>query len=50
MTITSPNRVVYYAATVKRGIARYRRAFRYGEERKPRIELAKEEFDGIFTQ
>lgn len=41
--------VLYYAATVKRRVSRYRRAFRYGEERKPRIELAKEEFDGIFT-
>lgn len=42
-------RVVSYAATVKRRTARYRRAFRYGEGRKPRMELAKEEFDGIFT-
>lgn len=42
-------KVVCYAATVKRGIARYRRAFRYGEDRKSRMELAKEEFDGILT-
>lgn len=41
--------VLYYAATVKRQIPRYRRAFRYGEERKSRIELAKREYDGIFT-
>ena len=41
--------VLYYAATVKRQIPRYRRAFRYGEERKSRIELAKMEYDGIFT-
>jgi hypothetical protein len=41
--------VLYYAATVKRQPPRYRRAFRYGEERKSRIELAKREYDGIFT-
>ena len=42
--------VLYYAATVKRQPPRYRRAFRYGEERKSRIELAKKEYnDGIFT-
>ena len=41
--------VLYYAATVKRQPPRYRRAFRYGEERKSRIELAKMEYDGIFT-
>ena len=41
--------VVYYSATVKRKNPVYRRAFRYGEERKPRIELAKKDFDGIFT-
>ena len=41
--------VLYYAATVKRQVARYRRSFRYGEERKPRIELAKIDYDGIFS-
>ena len=41
--------VLYYAATVRRQTPRYRRAFRYGEERKSRIELAKIEYDGIFT-
>ena len=41
-------RVLYYSATVKRHLPVYRRTFRYGEERKPRIELAKIEFDGIF--
>ena len=41
--------VVYFAATVKRHNPRYRRSFRYGEERKPRIELAKVEFDGIYS-
>ena len=41
--------VVYFAATVKRHAPIYRRSFRYGEERKPRIELAKVEFDGIYS-
>ena len=41
--------VLFYAATVKRGIPMYRRAFRYGEDRKKRIELAKVDYDGIFT-
>lgn len=40
--------VTWYAMTVSRGPPRFRRAFRYGEERKPRFELAKKEFDGIF--
>ena len=40
--------VTYYALTVKRGPPRYRRAFRYGEERKSRFELAKKDFDGIY--
>lgn len=42
-------RVLFFAATVKRHQPYYNRAFRYGEERKPRIELAKREYDGIFT-
>ena len=42
-------KVLSFAATVKRQVPRYNRAFRYGEERKPRIELAKREYDGIFT-
>lgn len=41
--------VLSYAATVKRQTPQYNRTFRYGEERKPRIELAKREFDGIFS-
>ena len=41
--------VLFYAATVKRQPPKYRRAFRYGEERKSRIELAKRKYDGIFT-
>ena len=42
-------RVLIYAAFVRRQPPRYRRAFRYGETRKPRIELAKEDYDGIFS-
>ena len=41
--------VIYYAATVKRHAPRYRRAFRYGEAKQPRIELAKIEYDGIYS-
>ena len=41
--------VLFFAARVKRQPPRKRRAFRYGEERKPRMELAKEEFDGRFS-
>ena len=41
--------VLCYAATVKRSVPIYRRSFRYGEERKKRIELAKSNYDGIFT-
>jgi MFS family permease len=41
--------IVYFAATVKRQAPRYRRSFRYGEGRKSRIELAKVEFDGIYS-
>ena len=40
--------VLYFSATVKRGPPVYRRAFRRGEEKKPRIELAKKDYDGIF--
>ena len=41
--------VLYYAATVKyRGPIR-RRAFRYGELKKSRMEQAKYQYDGIFT-
>ena len=42
-------KVLFYAAFAKRQQPRHRRAFRYGEGRKPRLELAKEEYDGIFT-
>ena len=41
--------VICYAATAKRHAPRYRRAFRYGEGKKPRIELAKIEYDGIYS-
>ncbi len=40
--------VSWYSLTVKRHPPVYRRTFRYGEARQPRIELAKKEFDGIF--
>ncbi len=40
--------VSWYSLTVKRQLPVYRRTFRYGEPKKPRIELAKIEFDGIF--
>ncbi len=40
--------VSWYSLTVKRHLPIYRRTFRYGEARQPRIELAKKEFDGIF--
>ena len=41
--------VLSFAATVKRQPPRYRRSFRYGEGRLPRIELAKMEFDGKYS-
>ena len=41
--------VLYFAATARRQQPKYRRTFRYGEEKKRRIELAKIDFDGIFT-
>ncbi len=41
--------VLWYAATAERQLPRYRRAFRYGEGRKPRIELAKIAYDGIYS-
>ncbi|CAI8041664.1 hypothetical protein GBAR_LOCUS23135 [Geodia barretti] len=41
-------RVLCYAATVKRHLPVRNRAFRYGEERKRRIELAKMTYDGKF--
>lgn len=41
--------VLWYAATVRRQLPRYRRAFRYGEGHKPRIELAKINYDGIYS-
>ena len=40
--------VLWFAATVERRMPQYRRAFRYGESRKSRIELAKHQYDGIF--
>ena len=41
-------RILCYAATVKRHLPVRNRAFRYGEERKRRIELAKMTYDGKF--
>ena len=41
-------KVLCYAAVVKRKIPHYRKAFRYGEEKKPRIDLAKLQYDGKF--
>ena len=41
-------RVLCYAATVRRHLPVRNRAFRYGEERKRRIELAKITYDGKF--
>lgn len=41
--------ILYYAATVKERGPIKRRAFRYGEERKPRIERAKFQYDGLYT-
>ena len=41
--------VLWYAATVKRTLPRSRIAFRYGERPPPKIELAKTEYDGIYT-
>ena len=41
--------VTLYASTAKRQAPRHRRAFRYGEAKKPRIELAKIEYDGIYS-
>ena len=41
--------ILYFSATVKRQAPRYRRSFRYGEGKKSRIDLAKIEYDGIFS-
>lgn len=41
--------VLFFAMTVKRHAPRYRRSFRYGEGRLPRIELAKVEYDGKYS-
>ncbi len=43
-------KVIWYAAIAKRQFPRYRRAFRYGEGWKPRIELAKIDYDGIYER
>ena len=42
-------KVLFYAALAKRQQPIHNRAFRYGEGWKPRVELAKAEFDGKFT-
>ena len=41
--------VLSFAALVKRKPPQYRRSFRYGEGRLPRIELAKMEYDGAYS-
>ena len=41
-------KVLWYVSRVKRHMPRYRRAFRYGEGRIKRIDLAKRKYDGIF--
>jgi len=41
--------VLSFAALVKRKPPQYRRSFRYGEGRLPRIELAKMEYDGTYS-
>ena len=41
--------ILFYAATVKDTPPVSRRAFRYGESRKRRIERAKSRYDGIYT-
>ncbi|CAI8051362.1 Protein NRT1/ PTR FAMILY 8.1 [Geodia barretti] len=42
-------KVLWYAARVKRRMPQYRRAFRYGEGKIKRIDLAKRRYDGIFS-
>ena len=42
-------KVLWYVARVKRRMPQYRRAFRYGEGKIKRIDLAKRRYDGIFT-
>ena len=42
-------KVLWYAARVKRRMPQYRRAFRYGEGKIRRIELAKRQYDGKFS-
>ena len=41
--------VIWYAATAKRQMPRSRRAFRYGEGKKARIDLAKIDYDGVYS-
>ena len=41
-------KVLWYVLRVKRQLPQYRRAFRYGEGRIKRIDLAKRRYDGIF--
>ena len=47
--IRSISNVLFFAATVKRQPPRYRRSFRYGEGKKSRMDLAKLEYDGIYS-
>ena len=48
--IKSIAEVLWYAATARRHMPRFRRAFRYGEGRIPRIELAKSKYDGKYSE
>ena len=41
--------VLFFVATVKRQPPRYRKSFRYGEGKKSRMDLAKIEYDGIYS-
>ena len=47
--IKTVTQVTCFAARVRRQAPQYHRAFRYGEDKLPRIELAKREYDGKFT-
>ena len=47
--IRSISNVLFFAATVRRQPPRYRRSFRYGEGKKSRMDLAKLEYDGIYS-
>ena len=48
-SIKMASQVLWYAATAERQMPRYRRAFRYGEGKISRIDLAKSKYDGKFS-